>query len=125
MSPAQPAFRRSRLRWYLGLVGLLGGPAALMMATEPAFGWPWRVLGVAGLPLCAAYLGLAVTLPRWVGRARIVLGVLAAALVWIVALGLLTAMGEDPGLVVPIVFFLAVPCANAAMRAEESLRVGD
>lgn len=96
-----------------------------MMATEPAFGWPWRVLGFVGLPLCAAYLGLAVTLPRWVGRARIVIGVLGAALAWIVALAALTAMGDDPGLVVPIVFFLAVPCANAAMTAEDSLRVGD
>jgi hypothetical protein len=121
MIPDQLARRRSRLRWYLGLGGLLGSPAALIMATEAEFAWGYRALGLAGLPLCVAYLGLAFALPRLSGRHRLVISVLSLAFLWILVLAGLTLTGPDPMLLVPIVFFLAIPCANAAMWAEEVL----
>lgn len=111
---------RSRLRWYFGVLGLLGLVPLLVTLTEPEMGAPSRVLAGLGLPLAGAYLMLGLGLPRW-GSRRLVFGVLGAALVWLLGMaGVIVAEG-DLGLLVPWALFLLVPCLNAGLWADEVL----
>ena len=120
-NPDPLAARRSRLRWYFGVVGLIGGLALLMTATDGHLPWAWRALGAAGLPVAAAYLGVAVTFARFRGAPRPLYLTLGAAMLWIVAFAALIALRSSLDQLIPVGLFLAIPCANAAMRAQDTM----
>ena len=120
-TPDPHAARRSRLRWHFGVLGLLGGLALLITATEAAMPVADRVLAAAGLPVAAAYLGAAVAFPRFRGRPGPLYLTLGAAMLWIVALGLRIALWSSLDQLIPVVLFLAIPCANAAMRVQDTM----
>ena len=121
MTPSQrQAYVRSRLRWYFGVLGVVGLVPLLVTLTEPAMGGPTRAWAGLGLPVLGAYLTLGVGLPRF-GSRRLVFGVLGAALVWLLGVAGLIVAGGDLGLLVPWALFLVVPCVNAGLWADEAL----
>ncbi len=121
LKPDPLAARRSRLRWYFGVVGLIGGLALLITATEGQLPAVWRALAAAGLPVAAAYVGVAVAFPRFQGEPRPLFLTLGAAMLWIGALAVLIALRSTLDQLVPVALFLAIPCANAAMRAQDTM----
>lgn len=117
MPPAAPTpHRLNRLRWYLGVVGLIGSLALAIHVSDPPTGDLATGLAIAGLPISIAYLGCAVLFEK-AGRSPVLLGVLGTAMLWFLAMIGVVLRGGDAGLVIPVVLFGAIPCANALMVA--------
>lgn len=110
------AQRLSRLRLYLTVVGILGTLSqAVVLSSSPPdpFAIPLAALGAA---IFVAYLVCAAAF-EWAGHSRVLLGALVAALVWMVPVGIAVGLGTSPGLLVPLLLFVAIPCGNAILIA--------
>ena len=106
----------SKLRWYLALVGLFGIISQASMLDTPGTTAATRLLAWLGLPVFMGYLGCALLFER-AGRTGVLLGVLGAALAWMLAVGANMFISGSTQLAVPLGLFLILPCVFAIMQA--------
>ena len=117
-TPTVPAQRRSRLRWYLGVVGLLGSFTMTMQLTTAPGSAPSIALSATGLLVFLAELGAALFFGRVAGTAGLV-HLLRGALLWFGAAGIALWLSGPLDRLIPWALFLVAPCLNALWTAQE------
>ncbi len=119
LNPDPRATRRSKLRWYLGLVGLLGSFALAVELTSSDVALPWLLWGGAGVPVMVAYLLSALAFERVLHQGKLLFIVLGGAAVWWLALAGLVFWTGGRGELIPVLLFGLVPCLGAMMRLQD------
>lgn len=111
--------RLDQTRWYFGVVGLFGLVA--VGATLDSTGVPrsLQALMVVGAGLMVAYIVAAVGFPRW-AKGPWLLRLAATMAVWSLALAVDVGLRSGASSVVPVLLFVSMPAATAAMRLDDA-----
>lgn len=106
--------RLSRLRWYLGVVGIIGGFSQAVNLTTPDRTMVDIALAIAGCGIFGAYFLCTIFFQK-AGTSGVLLRVLYAAISWITCVGISLAFQRNTQMLIPLVLFVALPCIGAIL----------
>ncbi len=111
----------SRVRWYFGLVGILGMVATGATLDSSGLSRLEMLHFAAGIPVLVGYLAAAVVFHRlrsgpWLRRLAVGMAV------WSASLALRSVIAIGPGAAIPMVLFVLLPAINTVWRLQDLQR---